>query len=144
MSKLDEARHLRATRDRLTRELRDPALSREQRYEVVTQLDAVQDQLDAIADAQGEAGAAWRPRTAEAQMSLPHHLHEYQTQERDRGNSMMRFSCPACCEPWARTREPEADIHGGAIHHCASCGSEIIFEAYTREQYQALWKRRDG
>ena len=56
----------------------------------------------------------------------------------------MRFSCPHCGEPWARTREAEADIHGGSVHHCECCDHEVIFEVYTPAEYAARCEAQYG
>ena len=56
------------------------------------------------------------------------------TNTRNRDRTLV-FDCPLCGGASAVTGERGVYVHGGVIHHCASCGGEVVFQALTLERY---------
>lgn len=54
------------------------------------------------------------------------------------------FSCPSCGSCNANVSEPLIDIHVGATYTCNSCLEDVIFIAYSADEYIALAARADS
>ena len=51
-----------------------------------------------------------------------------------------KFTCPHCCEPWARTTGNIVDIHGGSVYECADCGGLVEFDVRKADVEVAVSK----
>ena len=45
------------------------------------------------------------------------------------------FDCPLCGNASSVTQERGVYAGAGVIHHCASCGGEVVFQPLTVERY---------